>query len=291
MAKLNIASLLANQQQRVALPAPEKLLALPAPFPGELYKYRAFDARSIQALFDEKIWVSKPASFNDPFDCAATFLTEFRSNAEIKASFEFIYATASISTPFAFTTKFRTAVNVFDEYNLEAFQETIKLFDSTQGIQLERLISIIRRMGIYSLSSTPKNLLLWSHYANEHKGFCIEYYGAPKAQGAESFLKVEYNDEPPDIYLLNDVQLRSTAAKFKRKEWKYEEEYRCVYESGNRLAPSPFQMKAIIFGLRMPHNQKKLMQQILQGRGLIYKQVVLSEGKSNEISIADGDFS
>lgn len=41
-------------------------------FPGSLYKYRAFNAYSLSSLANQSIWLAKPKSFNDPFDCAIT---------------------------------------------------------------------------------------------------------------------------------------------------------------------------------------------------------------------------
>jgi len=32
-----------------------------------------------------------------------------------------------------------------------------------------------KKIGIFSLSKKYDDELLWAHYANSHKGFCIEY--------------------------------------------------------------------------------------------------------------------
>ena len=36
-------------------------------------------------------------------------------------------------------------------------------------------MSLISRIGFVSLTETPRNILMWSHYANKHKGLCIGY--------------------------------------------------------------------------------------------------------------------
>ena len=38
-----------------------------------------------------------------------------------------------------------------------------------------RFYKEVKNYGIYSLSKTEKDELLWAYYANSHKGFCIEY--------------------------------------------------------------------------------------------------------------------
>jgi len=38
-----------------------------------LYKYCAYNTNSLSILINKKIWVAKPESFNDPFDCKIEF--------------------------------------------------------------------------------------------------------------------------------------------------------------------------------------------------------------------------
>ena len=37
------------------------------------------------------------------------------------------------------------------------------------------IIEMRKTVGIYSLSRTPDDELMWSHYGESHEGFCIEY--------------------------------------------------------------------------------------------------------------------
>ncbi len=69
--------------------------------PQRLYKYRAFDARTIELLVDDKVYFANPADFNDPLDTSASLdpdleldglekllenLTTRRISAEMKAA-------------------------------------------------------------------------------------------------------------------------------------------------------------------------------------------------------------
>ena len=40
---------------------------------------------------------------------------------------------------------------------------------------LEEIKNFKSKLGIYSLSKTYSEELLWAHYSDAHKGFCIEY--------------------------------------------------------------------------------------------------------------------
>lgn len=36
---------------------------------------------------------------------------------------------------------------------------------------------IQKEIGVYCLTTVPDSILMWSHYANNHKGVCLEYCG------------------------------------------------------------------------------------------------------------------
>ncbi|OAT17060.1 hypothetical protein M977_04306 [Buttiauxella gaviniae ATCC 51604] len=128
-------------------------------------------------------------------------------------------------------------------------------------------------------SSNKKSNLMWSHYADSHKGFCIEF----KADGVQAD-KVEYKEFIPKMNLIDWCRLyfgldgdENTGAylghylgdliwkalRTKLIEWQYEDEYR--YQPSNDIA-YPFQgnkkycqlsydpdcIESIILGWRMP---------------------------------------
>ncbi len=63
--------------------------------------------------------------------------------------------------------------------------------------------------GVFSLSTSssglPDNELMWAHYANSHKGFCIEYdieklYDSEKLPfNVNKFDSITYSDTPPTV--------------------------------------------------------------------------------------------
>ena len=60
------------------------------------------------------------------------------------------------------------------------------------------------------LSENPKSILMWSHYASQHEGFCIEY-DFNKAIGSDfpldRLVKVKYSDDIPRLNLLSIIQM------------------------------------------------------------------------------------
>lgn len=90
------------------------------------------------------------------------------------------------------------------------------------------------KTGIFSLCEDPNNNVMWSHYGNSHKGFCIgfnvsELFNVFK----DSFLgRVLYKDNFPNIHdikkciINNDYDTIDELNFTKSKEWEYEKEYR-----------------------------------------------------------------
>ncbi|HAT3650427.1 TPA: DUF2971 domain-containing protein [Raoultella ornithinolytica] len=113
------------------------------------------------------------------------------------------------------------------------------------------------KKGVLCLSKKFNSPLMWSHYANQHKGLCIEYdmtlvddelvheviYG-----GSRKILTSEIEQwlDNPD----NDSQIKNVCLLTKSGEWRYESEWRIFgpVGIGNSLPP----IKSIIFGFKCP---------------------------------------
>ncbi|MCP3322656.1 DUF2971 domain-containing protein [Aeromonas hydrophila] len=101
--------------------------------------------------------------------------------------------------------------------------------------------------GIVSLSETHRNILLWAHYANNHKGVCIGYNAdflsslpLPKeydpAVDKIHPVKVKYDSARFDEFEVNhDLDINELAKELtlssltrKSDDWIYEKEHRCI---------------------------------------------------------------
>lgn len=81
----------------------------------------------------------------------------------------------------------------------------------------ERIISLIKKNG----QERPCNMLMWSHYGDEHRGCCIEFHFVNK-EDEEEVLPVEYVDK------IKEERVNSIEIILRRKftDWKYEQEVR-----------------------------------------------------------------
>ena len=139
------------------------------------------------------------------------------------------------------------------------------------------------KVGIYSLAGRYNHELLWAHYANSHRGFCIEYdlYELQNGYSNEDLyaFQIKYSSRPPQLSL-SDITSGDTlnaikkVAGFKSKEWKYEEETRIVFDKPKLRHYHPKAITGIYFGLRMPIEVRDDIMKRLSGRGLKFYEII-----------------
>ncbi|MFC4740535.1 DUF2971 domain-containing protein [Flavobacterium ponti] len=142
------------------------------------------------------------------------------------------------------------------------------------------LLEFTKKIGIFSLSKTFKDELLWAHYANSHKGFCIEYdldilLNTYQSINLYSF-PVIYKKEPPSIDLKDIINPKNIIQKmsgYKSLRWKYEEEIRVITENYGEHSYDFIAVKSIYFGLRMLEKDKLEIKNRLKGRGINFYQM------------------
>lgn len=106
----------------------------------------------------------------------------------------------------------------------------------------ELLNAFLKSNGIVSVSETPRNLLMWSHYADEHRGLCIGYSGEifsdaerpnqPIHEIAEyEPQKVNYDNYRFDRQKSSKLSIKDTIKNYlltKGDDWIYEKEHRFI---------------------------------------------------------------
>ena len=83
------------------------------------------------------------------------------------------------------------------------------------------------KVGILCLSEDPANILMWSHYANNHAGICIGFDTDYKPFSSAN--PVSYSDERPTAEFNSAPEkLLSRVLLTKSKHWSYEREWRSI---------------------------------------------------------------
>lgn len=121
--------------------------------------------------------------------------------------------------------------------------------------------------GISALSDTYDNELMWTHYADEYKGICVEYYADRMFNQLPlncTLARVGYVNQPTRISASFDRSFDEAALRIlsqKKSSWAYEREWRILGPIG-RVNMTGFAsvVRAIYMGARIPlaHKQRIL---------------------------------
>ncbi|MCK9365010.1 MAG: DUF2971 domain-containing protein [Syntrophales bacterium] len=118
----------------------------------------------------------------------------------------------------------------------------------------------MKNYGVLALSELNNNILMWSHYADSHRGICIEFERTDTNElGKWDYcIPVQYQQELPSFNLheLGDSKAVTQALSTKGKYWEYEQEWRILTYESNKHHPLPGKITAIIFGLNMPQKER-----------------------------------
>lgn len=115
------------------------------------------------------------------------------------------------------------------------------------------------KMKICSFSRTYKHGLMWSFYADEHRGCCFEVEVDDCSDLWEKVL-VDYKE---NFYNLNDSSTVIEILSRKSKQWNYEKEVRFLKKSNTDTMYLPVKIKKIYLGMRMCDEDKKLIKKIV----------------------------
>ncbi len=187
---------------------------------GVLYKYRSMateDARkhTLEILDNLQLYSSAPTDLNDPFECHAVI--SFDAPVEAKTE--------------------RTKNQLMKEYphlsETEAARrapERWRQLEADKGSEFRRWLR--EDTGMICFSACKDDVLMWSHYAGNHNGICIELRLARKSH-VNFFANVHevgYEDQVPTVPFYAPTSLEKVKAFVltKAKQWSYEQESRMV---------------------------------------------------------------
>ena len=180
---------------------------------------------------------------------------------------------------------------------LELFEVNLKKYLNEYRDWRKAIHKIIedemQKFVICCFTKTNNNLLMWAHYANNHKGFCVEYDLSNKDILKELeyiIFPVSYSLNRKDTFdnlklyceecsgevcwnLYRDVILR------KSYHWLYENEFRLIMNSKSSKSIKFYPIKAIYFGCNMIEDDKKDIYFKLKDKSIKFYQANISKDK------------
>ena len=209
-------------------------------YPQFIYKYRPCDTNTLDALKNNYLWFSKLNDFNDPYDGLMRTSFEHTQN-EFEA---FVVLHKEDWTPQTLS-QFYQNPKSFLENGLEQARKSVK---------------------VCCFSEQNDNILMWSHYANCHKGICLEFeYAENETNLFHTFRSVQYSRSYDCCNYFRCSQKYVEKMVFtKALDWSYEKEYRAAFAQleGNQVFYSPSALRRIIFGCKTTEDYKNKVKAI-----------------------------
>jgi hypothetical protein len=283
--------------------------------PKSLFKFFPPSTYSLLSIENQTIYLSVPQNFNDPFDSflrseedtyiKSNLLKEIRklnilsdTECSSKLTRDEYYAIQNSNTHYKYNPRYKKQGDRFDSVinNLitrkenpirSQLRELVRRIAHTYTDKIKVLNANSIGISCFSTFSNEKELLenvtMWSHYADHHRGFCVEYdTSRENIKNREeiicSLFPVTYTSKVPILSVsnltkidldseyveINKALMKSIYKTYMTKSrfWSYEKEWRLIMDLNvspfiiNRTIPF-FPISKIYLGCRIEYNLKK----------------------------------
>jgi hypothetical protein len=233
-----------------------------------LYHYQKYDkVHLIDVLQTRRAFCSNLGNINDPWDCTISFKIDTP---------ESVMRTVSALKKTAIPSKHGPHIDRFMDEALGNDPRLLKIATDMTAESLQADNVQWRRL--YCLTPCITSTLMWSHYAENHKGIGLEFAVKPDNVFATAF-KVFYEEEflPFELYRAEGLALLPFL--IKAHCWRYEEEYRlflrihepdalhpfpdCMHVEDDRFKLPADSLAAIVLGCRTPNETAIEIQQLV----------------------------
>jgi hypothetical protein len=276
--------------------------------PNLLYKYRQDCKYSRDCLLSDKVWLSSPEAYNDPYDCAVKF-----TDGIIQYSLERAFAETLLAHPMC------ALLNANDALSVRSSSSPLRtlaklragLKPPTNGDDPEQMAEFLtvhvmpkyvadiscffrsaqNAVKLCSFCEIADSMLMWCHYADDHKGFCIEYEVGALPAGdpfVHKLFPVIYSDKLFDFTRYvgdlvanprSQLNLGFPLLGVLHKDicWNYEKEWRFVFFPGaivpDHLVSAP-RARAVILGRKMSDSNRGEVVAICRKKGIEVRQSI-----------------
>ncbi len=236
-----------------------------------LSKFRKINKHLLESLVHSEIYFARPDRLNDPFDC----------RVDIAKAFEITGSRLHVK-------------------RLPLLEMILSADDFFQDVNAK-----LATTGVCSFSLELDNPLMWSHYADEHRGLCLTYifpqsFVDDPANQIHGIEKVVYGDNLLTDWLVQRVpgfglyedffpSMIMKVLAIKAKKWEHENEVRILRFTEGALALDKRFLKQVVFGLRTPESDISLVRDLLANFGydVVYGRVVRGLGSDFGIDVEE----
>lgn len=191
-----------------------------------LFHYQHYSADYLRNTVERRlIRFARASEFNDPWDCKPEFFVP-EDPERLRRLVEYMQRASEKHTPRVDPAE-RSARAQHFLSNPRELRAALTAASAEMWAQMDM------RYRIFCLSAKSNSHLMWGHYADHHRGICLEF--GVQTPSFSSATQVNYNAAYPEYALNSDDDLSPFYTK--SSDWSYEEEYRLVaQEEAHALA-------------------------------------------------------
>ncbi|ADE14203.1 hypothetical protein Nhal_1030 [Nitrosococcus halophilus Nc 4] len=212
-----------------------------------LFKFKKIDKTLLKSLVHGEIYFAQPERLNDPFDCSVDIFNALekaisRSQSTIRTRLEQL-----------------RAMNCF----------------------IDKVQADLRHVGVCSFSLELINPLMWSHYADGHRGVCLTYAFPESFFYVEPIIgidQVDYGLNPLSKWFIEEaaninsfeqlsIALIKKVLTVKSLSWGYEKEVRIIRRSDGVQRLDRRHLKQICFGMSTSESDIQLVKELIENCG------------------------
>lgn len=226
-----------------------------------LFKYGKLNEYSEAAVSTPTVWFSPLAQLNDPFECRPWFTFNGRRKDIVDSMARGLRHYRPDLTP---ENARAAAVRIFREGRHRDP-------DTWERLRKDMIETLGQQVGLYCLSEHNDSILMWSHYAADHSGYCLEFEATNHTPFFGAALQVKYSAEFPVIDFFTTPTEEQVDLVFLTKYdgWSYEGEWRIIdHDTGPGIQEYPRELlRSVTFGLRMPDENRETIKKWVKRRG------------------------
>lgn len=202
-----------------------------------LYRYRPINPDEIDALEKGYLWFSSADDLNDPFE-GSIKLKDVEQDTTMEISLNF-----------------NISVNGSAPKVEEKIFEIPNLIHQSNDYYKRVFQSMLTQTKVCCFSKSKTDKLMWSHYADKHKGMVLEYDISFDINLFRFALPVIYHEKLPETNFMTQ-QDKSIESVLKNKShvWSYEQEVRLINDNPagtpNKIQINLESLRNVIFGYR-----------------------------------------
>ncbi len=218
--------------------------------PRALYRYAGVAGDRLEwirkLLIESQLYFTSPQTFNDPLDCRSVILEFTASSLKAEQYWRNVARNAHPNEP----------VRLYKR----RIRELVAKPRTSAGRERLRktFLETVAKQGVVCMSTQPANMLMWSHYAEGHKGIALRFNMDLRLLATLLArwmpVPVQYTTQYPHVNffeLRENPDLLMPILGTKPKAWEHEQEWRLVLlDQTGYVSIPPRMIDGVIFGLR-----------------------------------------